>query len=78
MAQQLNLLKKLKKIREDWFYRLNDWEKWFISEMYDAIFDPETHICSIDLDTTDEDLEEFSNGRYGQKAKINEIYEALS
>jgi len=71
----MNLLKKLKRIKEEWFYRLDDWEKVFIGDMYDAIFDPETHICSIDIEMPDEEVEEFTKGQYGQASKINEIYE---
>ena len=78
MIEDISLLRKLQKIYCDWFYRLTDWEKDFISEMYGSVFEIETGQCSMDIDTPDEELEEFSGGAFGQKQKISEIYSLYS
>lgn len=74
---ELSLLRKLKKLKEDKFFQLTQWEKEFISEMYDAVFIANTGMCAIDIDAPDEDIEEFSSNKFGQKNKIHEIYERL-
>lgn len=68
----LPLVSKIQYLKEEVFYKLTAWEKQFIGDVYESIFDLDTKTCSIPHDTSDEDMTEYLSD--DQIEKVNQIY----
>lgn len=64
----MTLLQKIQYLREERYHDLNDWEKEFVSDMYEGTE-------GIPSESSDEDTEEYLTTR--QVEKLEEICEEL-